>query len=275
MNKPFSSGNIGRAALVLLVLIFFLMPPVWLALSSFKPLTEIFAWPPHLLPQQATLDNYAASWSQSHFSQFFENSAFVAILSAALSVVISVMAGYALSKYRFKGETVFFLVIMSALMIPLQIILIPIFLVLRDLHLLNTLWGVILAPAATPTSVFIMRQYIRGIPDSLIEAARIDAASEWRILWKVIVPLSIPAIATLTAFNFVWRWNDYLWPFLIVSDQEKWTVQLALASNVGQWDINWPRLLSMSVMSLLPTLALFVSLQRFFMSGLLAGAVKE
>lgn len=275
MNKPFSSANIGRAVLVLLVLLFFLMPPVWLALSSFKPLTEIFAWPPHLFPQSPTLDNYAASWSQSHFSRFFENSAFVAVLSAALSVVISVMAGYALSKYRFKGETAFFLVIMSALMIPLQIILIPIFLVLRDLHLLNTLWGVILAPAATPTSVFIMRQYIRNIPDSLIEAARIDAATEWRILWKVIVPLSIPAIATLTAFNFVWRWNDYLWPFLIISDQESWTVQLALASNVGQWDINWPRLLSMSVMSLLPTLVLFVGLQRFFMSGLLAGAVKE
>jgi len=272
MNKPISTA---RSALVFLVLVFFLLPPVWLLLSSFKPVEEIFAWPPHLFPDRPTLENYISAWSQAGFSGFFQNSAFVAVLSAALSVVISVMAGYALSKFRFKGETAVFLLIMSALMIPLQIILIPIFLVLRDLHLLNTLWGVILAPAATPTSVFIMRQYIRGIPDSLIEAARIDAASEWRILWRVIVPLSIPAIATLTAFNFVWRWNDYLWPFLILSDKENWTVQLALASNVGQWDINWPRLLSMSVMSLLPTLTLFVSLQRFYMSGLLAGAVKE
>ncbi|MDR3515866.1 MAG: carbohydrate ABC transporter permease [Azospirillaceae bacterium] len=275
MNNRSSPQSLGRNALIGLVLIFFLTPPVWLVLSSFKPLEEIFAWPPHLFPDHATLANYVASWSQSHFSRFFENSAFVSVLSAALSVVISVMAGYGLSKFRFKGETLVFLLIMSALMIPLQIILIPIFLVLRDLHLLNTLWGVILAPAATPTSVFIMRQYIRNIPDSLIEAARIDAASEWRILWRIIVPLSIPAIATLTAFNFVWRWNDFLWPFLIISDQDNWTVQLALASNVGQWDINWPRLLSMSVMSLLPTLVLFVSLQRFFMSGLLAGAVKE
>jgi alpha-1,4-digalacturonate transport system permease protein len=264
-----------RAPFVALVLVFFVIPPLWLLFSALKAPTEIFAWPPSLWPHAPTLENFVKAWSQDNFARFFMNSTFVSTISAAISVVTAVMAGYALSKFRFPGDTFFFLLIMSALMIPLQIILIPIFLVLRDLHLLNSLWGVILAPAATPTGVFIMRQYIRSIPDSLLEAARMDATSEWRILWRIVVPLSIPAIATLTAFNFVDRWNDYLWSFLIINDRSQWTVQLALASNVGQWDINWPRLLSMSVLSVVPTGLLFVSLQRFFMSGLLAGATKE
>lgn len=269
------ANRILRYAFVALVLALFLLPPLWLTFSALKPTTEIFAWPPSLLPEEPTLANFRDAWAQDKFSNFFGNSLFVSTISAALSVATAVMAGYALSKFRFRGDTFFFLVIMSALMIPLQIILIPIFLVLRDLHLLNSLWGVILAPAATPTGVFIMRQYIRGIPDSLIEAARMDGTPEWRILWRIIVPLSLPAIATLTAFNFVDRWNDYLWPFLVINDRSQWTVQLALAANVGQWDINWPRLLAMSVLSAIPTMLLFVSLQRFFLSGLLAGATKE
>ena len=120
-----------------------------------------------------------------------------------------------------------------------------------------------------------MRQYITNIPDSLLEAARIDGTPEWRILLRIIVPLSIPAIGTLLAFNLVWRWNDYLWPFLVITDQDKWTVQVALANTVGRFGINWPRLLSMSVLSVLPVLDMFTALQRMLMSGLMAGATKE
>lgn len=165
------------------------------------------------------------------------------------------------------------MVIMCALMIPLQIILIPIFLLLRDLHLLNTPGGDYRA-GGDAHRVFLMRQYIRNIPDSLLEAARLEGTGEWRILWRIVVPLSLPAIATLAAFTFVWRWNDFLWPFLVISDQSQWTVQLALASNVGQFDINWPRLLAMSAMAVLPMLAIFLTLQRYFMNGLMAGATK-
>ncbi|NTF30472.1 carbohydrate ABC transporter permease [Rhizobium skierniewicense] len=264
-----------RGPLLVIVLVLFLLPPLWLLASALKAPNDIFAWPPTLLPSPATLVNFATAFDQTGFGLFFQNSLFVATISAAISVLISLMAGYALAKFRFRGETFFFMLIMSALMIPLQIILIPIFIVLKDLGLLNSLWGVILAPAATPSGVFIMRQYIRSIPDSLLEAARIDGTPEWRILFRIILPLSVPAIAALAAFNFVWRWNDYLWPYLIITDQSKWTVQLALANNVGQWDINWPRLLAMSVLSVIPTLVLFVSLQRYFMNGLLSGASKE
>lgn len=272
MIRPYSPLRLAGIALVL---VFFLLPPLWLGVSSLKSQKEIFSWPPTLLPNHPTLENFADTLSQAHFLTYFQNSFIVTILSAILSVVISVMAGYALAKYKFKGDTLLFLLIMSSLMVPLQVVMIPVFLVLRDLGLLNTLAGLIIAPAATPTGVFLMRQYISNIPDSLLEAARLERTPEWRILWRIIVPLSIPAIGTLLAFNLVWRWNDYLWPFLIITDQDQWTVQLALANSVGRYGINWPRLLSMSVLSVLPMLIMFTFLQKLLMRGLMAGAVKE
>ena len=260
---------------VALVLILFVLPPLWLLLSALKPQAEIFQWPPSLWPEHFTLENFQKTVSRANFGTYFLNSAIVSISSAILSVTMSVMAGYALAKFRFKGDTVIFLVIMSAVMVPLQIVLIPVFLVLRDLGLLNTLWGLIIAPAATPTGVFLMRQYITGIPDNLLEAARIEGTPEWRILLRIVVPLCLPAIGTLLAFNLVWRWNDYLWPFLIVAKQEQWTVQLAIANSIGRFSINWPRLLSMTVLSILPMLVIFIALQKTLMNGLMSGATKE
>jgi alpha-1,4-digalacturonate transport system permease protein len=265
----------GRVTALALVLIIFVLPPVWLLLSALKPQAEIFQWPPSLFPEQLTFEHFSKTMSRANFGTYFLNSAIVSVSSALLSVTMSVMAGYALAKFRFPGDTVIFLIIMSAVMVPLQIVLIPVFLVLRDLGLLNTLWGLIIAPAATPTGVFLMRQYITGIPDSLIEAARIDGTPEWRILLRIIVPLSLPAIGTLLAFNLVWRWNDYLWPFLIVNQQDQWTVQLAIANSIGRFSINWPRLLSMTVLSILPMLVMFIALQKTLMNGLMSGATKE
>ena len=267
--------SLGRIAATALVLLVFILPPLWLLASALKPQAEIFQWPPTLWPEHFTFENFEKTMSRANFGLYFLNSAVVSVTSACLSVTMSVMAGYALSKFRFKGDTVFFLLIMSALMVPLQIVLIPVFLVLRDLGLLNTLWGLIIAPAATPTGVFLMRQYITGIPDHLIEAARIEGTPEWRILLRIIVPLALPAIGTLLAFNLVWRWNDYLWPFLIVTKQEQWTVQLAIANSIGRFSINWPRLLSMTVLSILPMFVMFVALQKTLMNGLMAGATKE
>ena len=265
----------GRWPLIGLVLFLFGFPPVWLFLSAVKPRKELFQWPPSILPHEPTLGAISKILTNGNFLTYFENSAIVAVLSSLLSVTISVMAGYALAKFRFRGDALVFFLIMSALMVPLQIVLIPVYLVLRELGLLNTLAGLIIAPAATPTGVFLMRQYITNIPDSLLECARIDGTSEWRILWRIILPLSLPAIGTLLAFTVVWRWNDYLWPFLIVADQHHWTVQLALANSVGRFGIDWQKLLAITVLSVLPMLVIFTALQKTLMSGMTAGATKE
>jgi len=184
------------------------------------------------------------------------------------------MAGYALSKFWFRGRDLIFYIMVGTLMIPLQAIMVPIFLLLKDLGLLNTLWGVIIPPAATPTGVFLARQYIQTIPDSFIEAARIDGAGEFRIFTRIIVPLAKPIIATIAIFSFMWRWNDFLWPFIVLSVKKKMTLQLALANFVGQFQINWANLLAMTVVTMIPMIVVFLVLQKYFVKGLTAGGVK-
>ena len=184
------------------------------------------------------------------------------------------MAGYALSKYIFKGrDTIFFLMI-ATLMIPLQVILVPIFILEKKLGLLNSLWGIIIPPAATPTGIFLSRQYMLTIPNSLIEAARIDGAGEWFIFQRIILPLAKPIIATLAIFSFMWRWNDFLWPFIVIANQKKYTLQLALANFVGQYDVDWSKLLSMTVISIIPLIIVFLIFQKYFIKGMTSGGVK-
>jgi alpha-1,4-digalacturonate transport system permease protein len=163
---------------------------------------------------------------------------------------------------------------LGTLMIPLQVIMIPIFLQLKRLGMLNSLWGIIIPPAATPTGVFLARQYMTTIPDSLIEAARIDGGGEWFVFRRIIVPMAKPIIATIAIFSFMWRWNDYLWPLIVISRNSKQTIQQALANFVGQLQINWSNLLAMTTITILPVIIVFLVFQKFFMQGISAGAVK-
>jgi len=140
--------------------------------------------------------------------------------------------------------------------------------------MLNSLWGIIIPPAATPTGVFLARQYLQTIPNSYIEAARMDGAGEFRIFLRIIVPLAQPIIATIAIFSFMWRWNDFLWPFIVISAKSKMTLQLALANFVGQFQINWGNLLAMTVVTMIPMIVVFLALQRYFVQGLTAGGVK-
>ena len=256
------------------ILVVFLGPVLWVLSSAFKPSLQLFSYPPTIVPLHPTLQNFAKALHEGDFVRYFLNSGIVSITSTAVTLVISLTAGFALAKYRFFGDRIIFLLIMATLMIPLQVILIPIFVTLKQLGLINNLLGIILPPAATPTGVFIMRQYISTIPDSFMEAARMDGASEWGILWRIIVPLATPALAALAVFSFVWRWNDFLWPFLVINNQKLWTVQLALSNYVGQYNIDWPSLLAMTALAIIPTLIVFVALQRYFMAGLTAGGLK-
>lgn len=269
MSKPI------RYALLALCSFLFVFPIIWVFLSSLKPQSELFTFPLTILPKTLTLENYRDAFASGDFFRFFANSLFVATVSTSITIVINVMAGYALSKYWFIGRDVIFYAMVGTLMIPLQAIMVPIFLLLKDLGLLNSLWGIIIPPAATPTGVFLARQYIKTIPDSLIEAGRMDGAGELRIFVNVIVPLATPIIATLAIFSFMWRWNDFLWPFIVISARKKMTLQLALANFVGQFQINWANLLAMTVVTMIPMIVVFVALQKYFVTGLTAGGVKE
>jgi alpha-1,4-digalacturonate transport system permease protein len=275
MNKmSFSFGRLMHYAALIMLAVIFLFPVVWVALSSFKYQQEIFQVPMTFLPKKWTLDNYVFSFAQNNFFINFKNSLIVSVISTVITVLINTMAGYALAKYIFPGRELIFTVMLATLMIPLQVIMVPVFLQLRRFHMLNSLWGVIIPPAATPTGVFLARQYMVSLPNSMIEASRIDGASESKIFFKVIVPLSKPIIATITIFSFMWRWNDYLWPLIVITDNKLQTLQQALAGFVGQLQINWSSLLAMTSISMLPVILVFFMFQKYFMTGITAGSVK-
>lgn len=273
-RKRLQNRRFLRDALVILLAVFFLVPVIWVMLSSFKPNAELYLIPPSLLPKEPTLDNYRMALTVGHFATYTWNSFFVATASTLIALLTNSMAAFALAKYRFVGRQALFLLTLATIMIPLQVIMVPIFLVLRNLGLTDSLWGIIIPPAATPTGVFLLRQYILSIPDEILESARIDGASEWGIYWRIILPLSVPALATLAIFSFTWRWNDFIWPFIVISSEQKATLQLALARLVGQFGVDWSTLLAATVITLLPMLIVFLLLQRYFLSNLTAGSVK-
>ncbi len=273
VNSRKVTNNIFLVILIVLAVLS-LFPVLWVALSSFKPQSELFRVPMTFLPERWTLENYASAISQGNFVRYFLNTVFVACTSTVLSVLVNIMAGYALAKYIFPGRNIIFGIMIATLMVPLQVIMIPIFIQLRNLGLLNNLWGIIIPPAATPTGIFLARQYMVNLSNSMIESARIDGAKELRIFVQLILPLSQPIIATITIFSFMWRWNDYLWPLIVITDNDLMTMQQALANFVGQLQINWSNLLAMTTISIIPVMVVFFAFQRFFMTGITAGSVK-
>lgn len=257
-----------------LILLIFLVPVIYIISSSFKSLNELFSSNPSFFPRKFTLENYAKVLNSGNYLQYIFNTFYVAITSTILCVVINTMSGYALSKFKFKGDKIIMVIILSTIMLPLQVIMVPIFSVLKMFGLYNTLLALIIPPAATPTGIFLMRQYLLTIPDDLIESARIDGASEWKIFTKIILPNAKPAIATLAIFSFMWRWNDYIWPLIAISSPDKYTLQLAIANYFGQFGNDYSSILAVSVISMIPMLIVFVIFQRQFVQGTVQTGMK-
>jgi alpha-1,4-digalacturonate transport system permease protein len=223
-----------------------------------EPVREIaFAW-----------SNYSEPLKSFHFGRFFANSLFVTIVATLITLLINSMAAYALSIYEFRGKTAALLAVVGTLMIPITIILAPAFLVVTTLGLNNSLWAVILPGAATPTGVFLLRQYMLTLPRDLIEAARMDHASEWRIYARIVMPLAAPALAVLAIFSIMWRWNEFLWPLAVLTRSETYTLQIGLNAFQGELQTQWHYLLAMTVVTLLPVALVFVVLQRFITTGI-------
>lgn len=218
--------------------------------------------------------NYVGSLEGFSFMQYLNNSVIVTVAATLLTLVINSMAAFALSKYEFKGRNLIFVIIISTLLIPISVILVPVFLVITKMNLNNNLLGVIIPGAATPTGVFLLRQYMLTIPDELIAAARIDGASEWRIYWQVMLPLAAPALAVLTIFSVMWRWNDFLWPLIVLSQNELFTLQVGLNSFQGELNVKWNYILAMTVMTLLPISVVFAFLQRYITTGISSSGMK-
>jgi alpha-1,4-digalacturonate transport system permease protein len=203
-----------------------------------------------------------------NFALYFWNSIFVTVVATLITLVINAMAAFALSKYRFKGRDAMVIVIVATLLIPPTVILVPLFITVQSLGMLNSLWGVIIPAVATPTGVFLLRQYMLTIPDELLEAARMDAASEWKIFWRIMMPLALPALAVLAILSVMWRWNDFMWPLIVLTQSEVFTLQLGLSTFKGELNDNTHYLLAMTVLTLLPVTLVFAFLQKYITTGI-------
>ena len=219
-------------------------------------------------------ENYTDLGGKFAFGRFLWNSVFITVVATFFTLLFNSMAAFALSKYQFKGRSGVFLLIVATLMVPPAIVLVPNFLVISEIGLLNSLWGVIWPAVATPTGVFLLRQYMLTIPDELLDAARMDHAGEWRIYWRIVLPLSAPALAVLAIFSVMWRWNDFLWPLIVLSKSEYFTLQLALNAFQGDLVTQWNYLLAMTVITLLPVTLVFAFLQKYIAQGIASAGVK-
>jgi multiple sugar transport system permease protein len=250
-------------------------PFVWMLLGSFKPEGDFLRNPPTFLPSQWTLDNYTQLTERLNFPRFFFNSTLVAAAVTAGNLIFCPMLGYAFAKLHWRGKRVVLAVVLATLMVPAGVTLIPNFVLMSSLGLVNTFPGLILPFVAGPFGVFLMRQFMQGVPDELLEAARIDGASEWRTFWSVVMPLATPVLATLGILTFLGSWNSFLYPLVMATEPEMYTLPVALATfAIGQFQANHGMLMAGSVILVVPVLVVFVLFQRWITEGIATTGLK-
>jgi ABC-type glycerol-3-phosphate transport system permease component len=249
-------------------------PIYWMFVTAIRPRNEIFSGGVELLPTGWVWRNFATAMGHMPFLAWSWNSLVIAVLAVIITVSLNLLCGYAFAKFRFAGRNILFITVLSALMIPIQVIIVPLFLLISDLGLLNSYWGVILPRAAEAFGIFMVRQFMLSIPDELLEAARLDGASELTIFLKVVLPLSRPVAAVLIIFTFMWRWNDFVLPLVILTDPDMYTVQLGLNLLKGQYNTEWTDIMAIALLSLTPMLLIFMFFQRQLIQGIAGTGLK-
>ncbi len=266
--------KIVYAVLLTAVCLLVLVPFVWMISSSLKHDNQVFTVPTQWVPREFVWSNYTDIWTRIPMLTYLGNSAFLALTISFLQILTGSFAAYGFAKLRFPGRDWLFLAYLATIAVPWQAYMIPQYLIMENLGLVNTHLSIILLQAFGAFGVFLMRQYYQSIPDELIEAARIDGLSEYRIWWRIMLPLSRPAIASLGLLTFVATWNDYMGPFIYFTSNELWTVQLGLRSFVGQFDAAYAMIMTGSVISILPVVLVFLLGQRQFIQGIATSGLK-
>ena len=279
VRRPGRTGDPVRAVLTQALLganaLLVVLPLVFMGLSSLKTTREIFQRP-FGLPAVTRWDNYAQLWSAAHFALYMRNSVVVTVVSMALILAAGTLAAYALGRYRFRGNDLVYLFFLSGIMVPIRLAIIPLFVMMRDLRLLDSLASLVLVYAASglPSAIFILTGFFRALPQDLDNAARVDGAGEAAILLRVVLPLARPALAIVTVYNIIPIWNDFFFPLVFIHDERLKTLPLGLTVFFGQYATNWAALFAGLTLSAAPVLLLYVLMSQQFIKGLTAGAVK-
>ena len=261
-------------ALLVLGALLALLPMVWMLSASLMPAGEASTFPPHFLPSEVTLAHYKDLFTRLNLGRYLFNSALISITVTFASLAVNSAAGYAFAKLRFRGREKLFRFLSAGLVLPVQVSMLPLFLLLKNLGLINTYWGVIIPGLASIFGIFLVRQYALSIPDEMLDAARVDGASELRIFWSIVVPGILPILATLSIWTFLATWNDFMWPLIVLSDESHYTLPVALANLSGEHVQDTELMMAGSVITVIPVMLVFLFLQRYYIQGVMAGSVK-
>jgi ABC-type glycerol-3-phosphate transport system permease component len=252
-----------------------LLPIFWMISTSLKPLIRVFDLPIQWLPYPPQWKNYPEAWNQFPFARYFVNSFVVSASVTVLNVFLAGLAGYSLAKYRYFGQRALFIAILSTLMLPIEVLMVPTFLIVKALGWLNTFQGLIIPVVADAFGIFLMRQFMLGLPDSLVEAARIDGAGELGTYFRIVVPLIWPAVLTLAIFTWRETWDAFVWPFIIISEDSLRTVPIGLQRFQEQYVTTYNSVMAISTIAMIPMILLFFFFQRAFIRGIALSGLKE
>ena len=261
-------------ALLVIGAVLALVPMIWMVSASLMPSGEASSFPPQFFPSSPTLEHYTDLFTRLNLGRYLLNSAFVALVVTSASLIINAMAGYAFAKLRFRGRDRLFRLLSTGLVLPVQVAMLPLFLLLKNMGLINTYWGVIIPGLASIFGIFLVRQYALAIPDEMLDAARVDGASEFRIFWSIVIPGIMPILATLSIWTFLATWNDFMWPLIVLSDASHYTLPVALANLSGEHVQDTELMMAGSVLTVIPVMLVFLFLQRYYIQGVMAGSVK-
>jgi len=267
--------NVWMYALLGAIAIVMLVPLVWLVGTSLKaPTEDIFQFPPRLIPEQPTLQNFVTVWQTNPFGRYLVNSVIVAVLTVVLNLLFCSLAAYPLARLEFRGREAIFTAIVATIMIPFQIVMIPLYVLAVQLGLRNTYFGIIFPAIASAFGIFLLRQAFQGVPKELEEAARIDGCTELGIWWYVMLPSIRPALLTLAIFVFIGAWSDFLWPLIVLDRPEFYTLPIGVATLAGTFSLDWRLIAAGSVISILPILLFFILMQRYIVPSEAGSGVK-
>ncbi|WP_086347711.1 carbohydrate ABC transporter permease [Candidatus Enterococcus clewellii] len=267
-------GRILLVGLLTVLALITLVPFIWMLSASFKTNNEVFTIPIQWVPKEWHPENYSVIWERIPLVTFFKNTAFLSIIITLIQLLTSSFAAYGFSKMHFRGRDTLFLAYIATIAVPWQSYMIPQFIMMRQIGLTDTIWSLVLLQAFSAFGVFLLKQYYSSIPDELCESARIDGLTEWGIYRKIILPLTKPALASLTIITFVNTWNDYMGPFIYLSSTENKTIQLGLKMFVGLFDAEYALIMAASVVSILPVAFVFLTMQKYFVEGIATSGMK-
>ena len=273
-RRKISAGKVIKYLVIILVSLMMVMPFVWMLSASLKAETEIFGFPIKWIPETFHWDNYTKVWTTVPFHLYYLNTLKIAVITTILVILNSSLAGYAFAKIKFPESNRLFFIYVATMMIPYQVMMIPQFMLMKQLGLVNTHWALIILGTFNPFGVFLFRQFFLSIPDELLEAARIDGLSEFGIYWRIILPLSKPAIATLVIFSFMHAWNDFLGPLIYLTSDHLYTLQLGIQHFITEYNTEYALLMAAAVSAIVPTIIVYFLAQDHFIKGVANTGIK-